>query len=206
MILRSSFWILLVSVLVALAPACAKKKSDSGGGGSTKRDDADDTDDDETLEGDDTDTDTDACLIDDCSEGSEGLDPDSEFYEQIFTPPELTDCNEGGHVYLRCTRTCSDIGYPAKFKCDRAGIEQQFANVGGFKEDFQEYVDAKKYFIDQCGVTAANKPVVVLSCFTKGDGECADKDDIDTETAEVLSHVISTDASMANVCDGGLAP
>ncbi len=207
MILARAPFAFFVACLVAFAPACAKKKKDSGSSSGKEEEEEDDLSDDG---GTSTKTDTDPCdasLVDAdndaaCDNGGdkEGLDPDSDFYAEFVTPPKMKDCNDQGFVYLRCTDECSPVKTPPAYKCDRAGIEAIFSTVQGAKEDLADYIDSKKYFIDQCGVTAANKPFVALACFTTGDGKCVDKDALDTKDVTAETHFLTTDTGLGSLC------
>ncbi len=199
---------LLVVCATAFAPACAKKK-DSGGGGSSGKEEEEEEDADDGITSTKNDTDPcDAALMDselteDCgsTDDKKEDEPDSAFYEEVVNPPAMKDCTSKGLVYLRCTGECSAVKTPAKFKCDRAAIEAQYSTVQGAKEDLADYVDNKKYFIDQCGVTAANKPFVALACFaTTEGGTCVDKDALDTKEVFVTTHFLTTDTTLGDLC------
>ncbi len=198
----------LVACLVALTPACSKKKdSGSSSGKGEEEEEDDDLSDDGGTSTKKTSGPCDASLMEedtagDCDGGGVNKDPepDSDFFAEFVTPPKMKNCNEQGFVYLRCTDECSPVKTPAAFKCDRAGIEAIFSTVQGAKEDLTDYLDAKKYFIDQCGVTAASKPFVALACFTTGDGKCVDKDALDTKDATAETHFLTTDTGLGSLC------
>lgn len=209
MIKPSKFIGLLVICALAIAPACAKKSGGGGGSSGKEEEDGEDEDDGVTSTKNDTDP-CDAALVDDygltddCGGGTDDKkedEPDSAFYEEVVNPPAMKDCTEKGFVFLRCKSECSTVKTPAKFKCDRAGIEAQYSTVQGAKEDLADYVDNKKYFIDQCGVTANNKPFVSLACFaTSEGGTCVDKEALDSKEVVVTTHFLTTDTTLGDLC------
>lgn len=210
MIITRKMFALAVASLVALAPACAKKSS--SGSSSSKdegedEEDGDDADDGTTSTKKDTNTCDDTGLVDDgCGSGDDEnkMDPDSDFYSELVLPTEMKACNDNGFVFIRCNNECSTtIKTPPKFKCDRAGIEATFSTVQGAKEMLADYLDNKKYVIDQCGVTAAKKPFVALVCFTKDDGVCVGKDDLDSKGATAEVQFLTTDTAVAGLCKQG---
>ncbi len=224
--LRLCILVLAASGALIVAPACSSKKSsgDSSSAKTKKKPASDGGDDGQTstktskttdcgvglaLDDDDSgyvdmeldDASTTPCTNTntDTSTGT-AIAPDSDFYDSVlFNPPELADCHKQGLVYVRCTKTCSKAKTPASFKCDKAGIEAQFAKVDGFQADFDNYMK-QNYVIDQCGVTPEGKPLVWLMCPNKGDGMCVKEGDLDVNTAQIDNHRINT-GTFAAECD-----